>query len=141
MTKDRGGFRYDSFRPPVDLGDNDMTFVPRQRVMVGQAKGPDVELMVEGDEWYATYETSGGHPAVYDDAAGLFCYARLIHGRFESTGVPVSQSPPADSAPPHAEEAASVKRAKVAAKEAQRASRTHRSEGERGPSPERRKSS
>lgn len=111
-----------------------MTSAPRQRVMLGQANGPDVELMVEGDEWYATYETASGHPAVYDDAAGLFCYARLIDGRFESTGVPVSQSPPADSAPPHAEEAASVKRAKVAAREAQRVSRGHRTEGRAGPS-------
>jgi hypothetical protein len=100
-----------------------MTFLPRRPVVLGQANGPDVELTVEGDEWYATYETASGHPAVYDDRLGLFCYARLVDGRFESTGVPVSEPPPTDVAPPHAREEASVREAKVAAKEASRGAR------------------
>lgn len=107
-----------------------MTFVPRQRVVLGQANGPDVELVVEGDEWYATYETASGHPVVYDDTLGLFSYARIADGRFESTGVPISQAPPPDSAPPHAQEDASVRAAKVLEKEAKRASPLRRKEAE-----------
>jgi len=98
-------------------------------VALGQASGPDVELIVEGDEWYATYETPSGHPAVYDESRGLFCYARLVEGRFESTGVPVSEAPGADVAPPHTREAAAVRTAKVAEKEALRSSRAPRREG------------
>jgi hypothetical protein len=90
-----------------------VTGVFGERVMLGQANGPDVELVVRGDEWYATYETTSGHSAVYDDQAGLFCYARLVDGRFESTGVPVSQPPPGD-VQPHARESDRVRRSKVA---------------------------
>ena len=54
-----------------------------QKVPMGQANGPDVDLIVSGTELYATYETPEGFPAVYDDAVGLFCYARIVGGRFE----------------------------------------------------------
>ena len=60
-----------------------------QRVTVGQAQGPDVELIVYGDEFYARYETPDGYPVVYDTERGQFSYARLDEGRFVSTGVPV----------------------------------------------------
>lgn len=65
-----------------------------QKVPMGQANGPDVELIVRGTELYAAYETPDGYAAVYDDALGLFCYARLVEGKFESTGVAVTAPPP-----------------------------------------------
>ena len=51
-----------------------------EKVLLGQANGPDVDLIVRGTELYATYETPDGYPAVYDDALGLFCYARVVDG-------------------------------------------------------------
>ncbi len=98
-----------------------MTIAPPRRVVLGQAKGPDVELHVEGDEWYATYETPAGDPAVYDDRRGLFCYARIENGRFESTGVPISDTRPPDAAPPHARETPEVRAEKAAAQRTKRA--------------------
>lgn len=65
-----------------------------EKVSLGQANGPDVDLIVRGTELYATYETLDGFPAVYDDALGLFCYARIAEGRFETTGIPVTLPPP-----------------------------------------------
>jgi hypothetical protein len=65
-----------------------------EKVSLGQANGPDVELIVSGTELYATYETPDGYPAIYDDSLGLFCYARVVAGKFESTGVPVKSPPP-----------------------------------------------
>jgi hypothetical protein len=65
-----------------------------QRVTVGQAQGPDVELVVYGDEFYARYETPDGFPVVYDAERGQFSYARLDEGRFVSTGVPATAPPP-----------------------------------------------
>jgi hypothetical protein len=65
-----------------------------EKVSLGQAKGPDVQLVVRGTELYGTYETPEGFPAIHDDALGLFCYARLQDGRFVSTGIPVTQPPP-----------------------------------------------
>lgn len=66
-----------------------------EKVLLGQANGPDVPLIVRGTEIYATYETPEGYPAVYDDALGLFCYARVVDGEYRSTGTPVtSASPP-----------------------------------------------
>jgi hypothetical protein len=65
-----------------------------QRVTVGQAQGPDVELVVYGDEFYARYETPDGYPVVYDTERGQFSYARLDEGRFVSTGVPATAPPP-----------------------------------------------
>jgi hypothetical protein len=65
-----------------------------EKVSLGQANGPDVDLIVRGTELYATYETPDGYPAVYDDSLGLFCYARIVSGRFETTGIPVTSVPP-----------------------------------------------
>jgi hypothetical protein len=65
-----------------------------QRVTVGQEHGPDVELVVYGDEFYARYETPDGYPVVYDTERGQFSYARLDEGRFVSTGVPATAPPP-----------------------------------------------
>jgi hypothetical protein len=83
-------------------------------VFVGQDKGPDVELMVDGDEWYSTYHTPSGHPAVYDEGLGLFCHARLVDGRFESTGVPIVAPAPADAAPLNGQESPEVRHRKAA---------------------------
>lgn len=74
-----------------------MSGVINQRVSLAQGKGPDVELIVKGTPFYATYHTPDGFPAVYDDDLELFCYARLVGGRLQSTGVPVSEPPPTDA--------------------------------------------
>jgi hypothetical protein len=92
------------------------------RVTLAQANGPDVELLVWGDEYYATYETPSGYAAVYDDQLGLYCYARVVEGRFESTKVPVSAPPPAGTEP-HARESDAVRMHKAAEKQAQRQAR------------------
>jgi hypothetical protein len=84
-----------------------------ERVTLAQENGPDVELLAWGDEFYATYETPSGYPAVYDKELGLFCYARVVEGRFESTKVPVSEPPPA-GVELHARESDAVRMAKAA---------------------------
>ena len=90
-----------------------------RRVTIGQEKGPDIELVVHGDEFYARYETPEGYPVLYDDARGLFCYALLRDGRFFSTGVPAS-APPPPGALPGVTESAPVRQASAAAREAAR---------------------
>jgi M6 family metalloprotease-like protein len=59
-----------------------------------QENGPDVELVVFGDEFYARYETTDGYTVVYDLDLGLYCYADEQNGRFVSTVTPVSKAPP-----------------------------------------------
>ena len=71
-----------------------MSGVFGKTVTLGQENGPDVPLVVFGDEFYARYETPDGYAAVYDADAGLFCYGRLSEGRLVSSTVPVSRSPP-----------------------------------------------
>jgi M6 family metalloprotease-like protein len=61
----------------------------------GQQNGPDVRLKVYGDEHYSRHEDLDGYTVVYDFERGLFCYARLAADRFRSTGVPISEPPPA----------------------------------------------
>jgi hypothetical protein len=100
-----------------------VTIAPRGRIKLGQANGPEVELYVDGDEWYATYHTPDGHAVVYDPGRGLFCHARLVNGRFESTGVPSTDPAPADAAPPHSEESPAVREARTAESQARRAPR------------------
>ena len=51
-----------------------------ERAFLGQANGPDVELVVYGTELYARYETLDGYSVVYDETLGLFCYARIVAG-------------------------------------------------------------
>jgi M6 family metalloprotease-like protein len=64
---------------------------------LGQENGPDVELVVFGDESYARHETKDGYTVVYDGERGLFCYAALRKGRFVSTGESIDGPPPADT--------------------------------------------
>lgn len=61
-----------------------------------QENGPEVKLRVFGDEFYARYETEEGYAAIYDEDLGLFTYARLKAGRFISSGLDLSRSPPPD---------------------------------------------
>src|SRR5687768_4273757 len=77
----------------------------------GQEKGPNVQLVVFGDESYARYETPDGFSATYDNRLGLFCYARVRAGRFVSTHVPVTDPPPGDL-PRHLQELESVRHRK-----------------------------
>ncbi|MGV8116614.1 hypothetical protein [Methanothrix soehngenii] len=39
---------------------------------IPQEKGPEVELAVFGDEYYARYENKGGYAAIYDEQMGLW---------------------------------------------------------------------
>ena len=105
-----------------------MVGVSGRKVPVGQANGPDVELIVSGTEFYATYETVEGFPAVYDDALGLFCYARVVDGSYESTGVPVTAATPS-GVQRHAVESDQVRAAKISQRSLQmerRAQKTKR---------------
>jgi hypothetical protein len=85
-----------------------------QTVQIAQEQGPDVELVVFGDESYARYETKAGYTALYDPSRGLFCYAQVVDGRFESTGIPIAQPPPA-RLQLHLEESPEVSAAKTQA--------------------------
>ena len=73
-----------------------MSAIFGETLILTQDKGPDVELVVFGDEFYARYETPAGYTAVYDTDLGLFCYAVLLDGRFASTGSPIGKQPPPD---------------------------------------------
>lgn len=90
-----------------------------ERVSIGQANGSDVELVVYGDEHYARYETPDGYSVVYDFEKGLFTYALLRDGRFESSGVPLSDPPP-PGAQLHGQESAAVRLARAAERQASR---------------------
>jgi hypothetical protein len=96
-----------------------MTGVFGQKATFSQENGPDIELVVFGDEWYGWYETPTGHPVVYDAEKGLFCYAVVDEGRFVSTGVSASEAPP-PGVEPHARESPAVRRAKIRQKRAER---------------------
>ena len=102
-----------------------MSGIVGRRVSLGQENGPDVELIVTGTAVYATYETPDGYPAIYDAARGLFVYARLQDGRYESTGVPVTAP-----APPglvrHAKESDAVRAARIHEREAEMEQRSGR---------------
>jgi hypothetical protein len=83
-----------------------------QRVTVPQERGPDIDLRVWGDEFYARHETLDGYAVVEDPNLGLYAYARLEDGRYVSTGVPISEPPPPDL-PKHLEESRTVRAAKA----------------------------
>jgi M6 family metalloprotease-like protein len=94
-----------------------------------QQNGSDVQLRVFGDEHYARYETIDGYSAIYDQAAGRYCYADLSGNRYVSTGVPIEQPPPPGIVR-HLEESAAVKRAMVEERELLRTQQTQRGPGE-----------
>lgn len=70
-----------------------MSAIFGETLIFGQENGPDVKLVVFGDEFYARYETIDGYTVVYDIDLGQYCYAILLDGRFASSGVPITKSP------------------------------------------------
>ena len=71
-----------------------MTAIFGERLIFGQHNGPDIELRVFGDEFYARYETLQGYTVVYDLDRGTYCYAVLEDGHFVSSGAPVFKPVP-----------------------------------------------
>lgn len=71
-----------------------MSGIFNEQLTFKQENGPDVRLVVIGDEHYAHYETVDGYTVVYDIDKGLYCYATTINGRFISTGIPMNAAPP-----------------------------------------------
>ena len=71
-----------------------MSGIFNEQLTFKQENGPDVRLVVNGDEHYAQYETIDGYTVVYDVDKGLYCYAKTISGRFVSTGIPMNAAPP-----------------------------------------------
>jgi M6 family metalloprotease-like protein len=90
-----------------------MSAIFGERLLYPQEAGPDVELMVWGDEFYARRETISGYTVVYDQELGLYCYAQLAQGWFVTTRVPISKPPP-PGIPPHLNEWPLVRRDRVA---------------------------
>ena len=72
-----------------------MSAIFGETLVFRQENGPDVELVVFGDEFYARYETKEGYSVVYDEALKLYCYLTLADGQCTSTGIPIHKSPPA----------------------------------------------
>ena len=66
-----------------------MSAIFGERLIFGQHDGPDIELRVFGDEFYARYETLQGYTVVYDLDRGQYCYAVLDGGQLMSSGAPV----------------------------------------------------
>jgi len=71
-----------------------MSAIFGERLIFGQHNGPNIELRVFGDEFYARYETLQGYTVVYDLDRSHYCYAVLEDGRFVSSGAPVSKPVP-----------------------------------------------
>lgn len=81
-----------------------------------QENGPDVSLVVHGDESYARYETPDGYTVIYDSGLGLYTYALTDdQGSFVSSKTPTTEKPPANL-PLHLEESFEVRAAKAEAK-------------------------
>ena len=78
-----------------------------------QENGPEVELVVFGDEFYSRRETKDGYTAIYDDSLGQYCYAILHEGEFASSGTSILEPPP-PGLQPHLEEAEPIRREKFA---------------------------
>lgn len=93
-----------------------MTGIFGDTVNFKQENGPDISLVVHGDESYARYETPAGYTVIYDPDLGLYAYALTDDdGRFFSSKTPTSNPPPADL-PLHLEESFPVRAAKAEAK-------------------------
>jgi len=96
-----------------------------EQVTLGQENGPEIELLVWGDEHYARYETPDGYSVVYEPDAGLFMYAYIEDGAFASSGIPATADPP-EGAVLHGVESPEVRLAR-----AQAPGHTGRDEAER----------
>jgi len=71
-----------------------MSAINGEKLRLGQSRGPDITLVVFGDEFYARYENEEGYSAVYDTDKGLYCYALVAAGQFVSSGVSLTEDPP-----------------------------------------------
>lgn len=71
-----------------------MSGINGQKHTYTQDSGPDVDLWVFGDEFYARRENDDGYTVVYDFGIGLFCYAILVDGEFVSSETPMTEDPP-----------------------------------------------
>lgn len=89
-----------------------MSAIYGEKLTFPQEKGPEIKLVVNGDEFYAQYETQEGYSVVYDKEMGLFCYALLKDGAFFSSKIPISKVPPPDLEK-HLNEAGDVRLAKA----------------------------
>ncbi|MBN1235620.1 MAG: hypothetical protein JW999_06160 [Methanotrichaceae archaeon] len=89
-----------------------MSAIFGEKLTFPQEKGPEVELVVHGDEFYAQYETEEGYSVIYDKELGIFCYAFLKDGAFFSSKIPISRSPPQDLEK-HLQEADDIRLAKA----------------------------
>ena len=56
-------------------GDQVMTGIFGDTLNFKQENGPDVRLVVDGDESYARYETTDGYTVIYDPDLGLYTFA------------------------------------------------------------------
>ena len=93
-----------------------MTGIFDETLSFKQENGPEVRLVVNGDESYARYETPEGYSVIYDPDLGLYAYALTDDdGKFVSSKIPTSEEPPANL-PLHLEESFSVRAAKAEAK-------------------------
>jgi len=96
--------------------DKIMTGIFGDTLSFKQENGPDVSLVVNGDESYARYETPAGYSVIYDSELGLYTYATTDDdGSFVSSRIPTSEEPPANL-PLHLEESFPVRAAKAEAK-------------------------
>ncbi len=89
-----------------------MSAIFGEKLTFSQEKGPDIKLVVNGDEFYAQYETEEGYSVIYDRELGLFCYAFLKDGAYYSSKIPLSNSPPS-YLEKHLQEVGSVRLAKA----------------------------
>jgi len=97
-------------------GDQAMTGIFGDTLNFKQENGPDVRLVVQGDESYARYETPSGYTVIYDPDLGLYTYALTDDdGSFVSSKTPTTEEPPANL-PLHLEESFPVRAAKAEAK-------------------------
>jgi len=59
-----------------------------------QGDGPDIQLKVFGDEFYARYETRAGYTVVYDGKKEKYCYALPEQGHIVSSGISTDRPAP-----------------------------------------------
>lgn len=71
-----------------------MSSIFSERLFFPQENGKEVELLVNGDEFYARYENLDGYTVVYDSEMGEFCYAEKVHGYLISSRIRITKKPP-----------------------------------------------
>ncbi|WP_319547795.1 M6 family metalloprotease domain-containing protein [Desulfogranum marinum] len=71
-----------------------MSSIFNEKLIFPQENGKDVELLVNGDEFYSRYETIDGYTAIYDSDIGEFCFAEKVHGCLVSSRITIDRKPP-----------------------------------------------